>query len=63
MGSMPESEPQGQLVVNIIDEKARWTPSNMYMRYALGDWETTGYLIMTWKHYANAINKLVRTLV
>jgi hypothetical protein len=57
MGFVPESEPQGQLIVNIIDEKARWTPNNTYMCYALRDWETTGYQTMTWEQYANAINK------
>jgi acyl-CoA synthetase (AMP-forming)/AMP-acid ligase II len=61
MGSMPENdlkEPQGQLVTHIIDEKAQWMPNNTVLRYGLEDWEESGYRTMTWKQYANAVNKV-----
>jgi hypothetical protein len=57
MGSMPETH-QGQLMTALIDEKALWTPNDTYLRYAPKDWESTGYRTMTWKQYANAINKV-----
>ncbi|KAA8615624.1 Acs Acyl-coenzyme A synthetase AMP- fatty acid ligase [Pyrenophora tritici-repentis] len=61
MGSLAEGElkqPQGQLLVHAIDEKAQWIPDHMYMRYALKDWEQAGYQVITWRQYANAINKV-----
>lgn len=61
MGSMAESEPkqpQGQLVVHAIEEKAQWIPDHMFMRYALEDWEHIGYQTITWRQYANAIDKV-----
>ncbi|EDU51350.1 predicted protein [Pyrenophora tritici-repentis Pt-1C-BFP] len=54
MGSLAEGElkqPQGQLLVHAIDEKAQWIPDHMYMRYALKDWEQAGYQVITWRHY------------
>jgi long-subunit acyl-CoA synthetase (AMP-forming) len=50
--------PQGQLMVHAIEEKARWIPNNIYMRYALEDWEQNGYQTITWKQYAKAIDKM-----
>lgn len=61
MGSIAENgveHPSGQLIVHAIEEKARWIPSNMFMRYALEDWEQDGYKTITWKQYANAIDKM-----
>jgi len=58
---MAESEiqrPQGQLLVHAIEEKAQWIPDHMYIRYALENWEQTGYRTITWRQYANAIDKL-----
>lgn len=51
-------DPQGQIIVHAIEEKAQWTPNNMYMRYAPGDWKACGYKTITWKQYANAIDKM-----
>ena len=61
MGSLAEGElkqPQGQLLVHAIDEKAQWIPDQTYMRYAPKDWEQAGYRAITWKQYAGAINKV-----
>ncbi|CAN9113724.1 unnamed protein product [Alternaria alternata] len=61
MGSIAENgveHPSGQLIVHAIEEKARWIPNNMFMRYALEDWEQDGYKTITWKQYANAIDKM-----
>ncbi|RYN36009.1 hypothetical protein AA0115_g1432 [Alternaria tenuissima] len=61
MGSIAENgveHPSDQLIVHAIEEKARWIPSNMFMRYALEDWEQDGYKTITWKQYANAIDKM-----
>ncbi|KAI4655395.1 hypothetical protein J4E93_000107 [Alternaria ventricosa] len=51
-------DPQGQLLVHAIEEKAQWIPNNMYMRYAPDNWEVCGYKTITWKQYANAIDKM-----
>ncbi|KAE8832367.1 hypothetical protein PTNB85_06759 [Pyrenophora teres f. teres] len=61
MGSLAEGElkqPQGQLLVHAIDEKAQWIPDQTYMRYAPKDWEQAGYRAITWKQFAGAINKV-----
>jgi long-subunit acyl-CoA synthetase (AMP-forming) len=50
--------PEGQLIVHAIEEKAQWIPNHTYVRYALEDWEQNGYQTMTWKQYANAIDKM-----
>ena len=61
MNVTPETKPEvpgGQLLVHTIEDKARWFPDNMYMRYAPRDWVQNGYQTITWKQYANAIDKV-----
>jgi len=51
-------QPQDQLLVHAIEEKAQWIPDHMYIRYAPEIWEQTGYRTITWRQYANAIDKV-----
>ncbi len=61
MGSMQETDitkPHRRLLVTVIEEKARLEPNDAYIRYAPADWETNGYRSISWKQYANAIDKV-----
>jgi acyl-coenzyme A synthetase/AMP-(fatty) acid ligase len=49
---------QGKLLVGTLEEKAKWTPNETFMRYPGIDWETKGYEIITWSQYAQAIDKV-----
>ncbi|KAF2263763.1 acetyl-CoA synthetase-like protein [Lojkania enalia] len=58
MGSTPLSSPySGKLLVQIIEEKAKWTPGHIYIRYPSKNWETDGYRSITWADFADSINK------
>ncbi|EHA50195.1 hypothetical protein MGG_03422 [Pyricularia oryzae 70-15] len=47
-----------KLFVRKIEEKARLTPSNIFARVPLPNWETNGYRSITWKQYNDGINKI-----
>ncbi|KAF2191424.1 acetyl-CoA synthetase-like protein [Zopfia rhizophila CBS 207.26] len=42
---------------SIIEKKAEWLPEHTFVRYPGPDWETNGYRTITWRQYADAINK------
>jgi acyl-CoA synthetase (AMP-forming)/AMP-acid ligase II len=52
----------GRLLVNVIEEKAHWTPCHTYMRYPPKNWEREGYRTITWSQYADAIDKVAHWL-
>jgi hypothetical protein len=60
MGSISESQDRytPKLLVSAIEEKAKWLPNNLFMRYPGPDWETKGYETISWIQYADAINKV-----
>jgi acyl-CoA synthetase (AMP-forming)/AMP-acid ligase II len=59
MGSMPVAEfDSPRLMTEIIDEKAEWIGDHTFMRYPAPNWEVDGYRTMTWRQYADAINKI-----
>ncbi|KAF5017645.1 hypothetical protein F66182_10410 [Fusarium sp. NRRL 66182] len=55
----PASE---RLFVRKIEQNARLTPTNIFARVPLDDWETNGYRSITWKQYNNGINKIAHWL-
>jgi acyl-CoA synthetase (AMP-forming)/AMP-acid ligase II len=58
---MPENADayqQGKLMITALEEKAKWTPHNTYMRYPGPDWETKGYETISWAQLAKAIDKV-----
>lgn len=62
MGSIsPEAEAE-KLLVKIIEEKAKWTPDHTFVRFPGEGWETKGYSTITWRQYANGINKVAHWL-
>ncbi|OAL49441.1 acetyl-CoA synthetase-like protein [Pyrenochaeta sp. DS3sAY3a] len=61
MGSMPEEDagyPSMKLLMQAMEEKAKWTPQDTIFRSPLANWEVSGYRTITWKQYINAVNKL-----
>ena len=60
MGSISEATGTytPKLLVNAIEEKAKWVPNDTFMRYPGSDWETKGYETISWVQYADAINKV-----
>jgi acyl-CoA synthetase (AMP-forming)/AMP-acid ligase II len=56
--SKPQDRYTPKLLVSAIEEKAKWLPNNLFMRYPGPDWETKGYETISWIQYANAINKV-----
>ena len=58
MGSIQLNENNSsKLLVDIIEEKAKWLAGHTFMRYPTENWETQGYKTLTWSQYANAIDK------
>ena len=51
-----------KLLINIIEEKAKWLSNHTFMRYPSANWELDGYHTITWKQYADAINKTAHWL-
>ncbi|OHE97129.1 hypothetical protein CORC01_07570 [Colletotrichum orchidophilum] len=51
-----------KLFVRKIEENARLTPTNIFARVPLDDWQTNGYRSITWKQYNDGINKLAHWL-
>lgn len=52
-----------ELFVRKIDEKAKWMPHHTVVRFPNGpDWETAGYRSLTWRQYADGINKVANWL-
>jgi acyl-coenzyme A synthetase/AMP-(fatty) acid ligase len=49
---------EAKLLINVLEEKAKWMPNDTYMRYPGKNWETEGYLTISWKEYANSIDKM-----
>ncbi|RDW59031.1 hypothetical protein BP5796_11955 [Coleophoma crateriformis] len=45
------------LPVHLIDGNAQHCPDDVVLRYPGPDWETNGYRTLTWKQYADAVNK------
>ncbi|RDW63544.1 hypothetical protein BP6252_11089 [Coleophoma cylindrospora] len=45
------------LPVHLIDSHAQHRPNDVAIRYAEPDWENNGYRSVTWKQYADAVNK------
>lgn len=61
MGSMPEQTsdyPPLKLLVQAMEEKAKWTPYNTIFRYAPMNWEDVGYKTITWRQFINAVDKV-----
>ncbi|KAK1565952.1 uncharacterized protein LY79DRAFT_529732 [Colletotrichum navitas] len=51
-----------KLFVRKIEERARLTPTNIFARVPLNDWERDGYRSITWKQYNDGINKIAHWL-
>jgi acyl-CoA synthetase (AMP-forming)/AMP-acid ligase II len=61
MASLSESadkHAKRKLLISAIEEKARWTPGNTFMRYPPKHWETKGYQTISFIQWANAIDKV-----
>jgi acyl-coenzyme A synthetase/AMP-(fatty) acid ligase len=48
---------QSKLLITAIEDKAKWTPNDTYIRYPGKDWETEGYRTISCSQYARAIDK------
>ncbi|TDZ67346.1 Non-canonical non-ribosomal peptide synthetase FUB8 [Colletotrichum trifolii] len=47
-----------ELFVRKIDDNAKWQPDNVLVRFADGpNWETDGYRSLTWRQYADGVNR------
>lgn len=58
---MPEENagyPSVKLLMQAMEDKAKWTPQDTIFRSPLANWEVSGYRTITWKQYVNAVNKL-----
>jgi acyl-CoA synthetase (AMP-forming)/AMP-acid ligase II len=75
MGSIPENHHdkfeeliplnkthEPKLLINVIEEKAKWLSNHTFMRYPSANWELDGYRTITWKQYADTINKIAHWL-
>jgi hypothetical protein len=51
-----------KLLINAIEQKARWTPHNTVIRYPGADWETAGYRRIDTFQYAKAIDTVAHWL-
>jgi acyl-CoA synthetase (AMP-forming)/AMP-acid ligase II len=51
-----------KLFINVIEQKAKWLSNHTFMRYPSANWELDGYRTITWKQYADAINKIAHWL-
>jgi acyl-coenzyme A synthetase/AMP-(fatty) acid ligase len=47
-----------KLLIELIEEKASWLGGHTFMRYPTQNWQTEGYRTLTWRQYADAINKV-----
>ncbi|KAF2661200.1 acetyl-CoA synthetase-like protein [Lophiostoma macrostomum CBS 122681] len=60
---MPESQYHGpKLLTKVLEDKAEWIGDHTYLRYPNDDWETEGYRTMTWRQYADSVNKVAHWL-
>lgn len=54
--------PDLKLLVEAIEDRAKWFPNNTFMRYPPPDWEATGYRSLSWRQYLDGINKTAHWL-
>ncbi|KAF2464690.1 acetyl-CoA synthetase-like protein [Lindgomyces ingoldianus] len=63
MGSVSLSKYNGeQLLIEVVEEKAKWLKHHTFLRYPADKWKKNGYSIMTWGQFADAINKVAHWL-
>lgn len=58
----PGTRLDAKLLINAIEEKAKWTPHNTVIHYPGGDWETAGYRAINAIQYAKAIDAVAHWL-
>lgn len=57
-----QDAPGQELYIRKIDQRAEWTPHQTFARIPLANWEIDGYRTLTWKQYADGINKIAHWL-
>jgi acyl-CoA synthetase (AMP-forming)/AMP-acid ligase II len=56
---MPMNRNDGpQTLLAVLEEKAKSIGDHTYLRYPTDNWETEGYRTMTWRQYADSVNKV-----
>lgn len=57
-----QDAPGQELYLTKIDQKAHWMPHHTFARVPHPNWETDGYRTVTWRQYADGINKIAHWL-
>ncbi|KAH7400933.1 hypothetical protein DE146DRAFT_611638 [Phaeosphaeria sp. MPI-PUGE-AT-0046c] len=55
-------DPCRRLLINAIEERAKYTPNYTFMHYPSKDWHNKGYRTITLSQYANAIDRVAHWL-